>query len=277
MLIGFHSLHERTDQEWAETAASLIPYLEWAKDRRGNPVRFDRWNIRVVKPETLEQYTDIIHKYRPKRIQELLIIVTTHYELLDADDIASFRYYEQAFDRRGGSIWGDAPVKFTDAPITYSGTLDDIPKIASTTKYLMNRGRQAYDLTASYFGRYSVTPHTVVVGVMNAFPHRSVLHNALLTSLAPDWWSGVAQVRSSVDRAVRPLSLLEGTSLVTLTDVADGIATNLGYEHGKFVLPEYKYAYDKNYLRSYGANLRRVAESEPYLDLSDWTYGAAIS
>ena len=277
MLIGLHFENELTNEDWSELVGSIIPYLYQPRVKSGKKqIQFPPTDIRVVNPQTLDQYIDVLKGYSTKRAFELRIVVNTHYNLITADDVAAFRLMEYRFDQRGGTIWGDKPTNVPDTPLTYAGPLNDMAMFGKVTNYRAQRGLTGPKLSSLYTGRVSVDPHTLLVG--RGAPARfqsSIDLDNLVTSLpsSDGWWQGVGFLKLDKEANIRgTLNTLEHVRMVTVSDAAHDRLEDMGFEHTQFLLPDNQLVrrHGNAYLTAYGKALQNSVEAG--VDNHGWTY-----
>lgn len=273
MLVGLNYPQITDAETWSELVSHILPYARWDVGPR-NTSKFYPEDVRIVNPQTLDQYIDVLKSYKPNVPEKLLFIVNPHYNLIDRDDSANFRYFDLGFDKLGGTVWGEPPSQFLDTSLTYKGELTDLHDFEITTRYHARQGRAALKTTSRYLGRFSTMPHTISMGVSEHFPARSQMYLQFLRSMPSldNWWQGVGTLNTDkrLLSSSNTLKIFEDVRTVALTEKAYDLLTTAGFEPARFVLPSLPFRYTDTYCRSYGSAFRATVESQ--LDNSDWVH-----
>lgn len=192
----------------------------------------------IVLPESIEHYTDILKKFRPKK-KNHLVLLSNHQVLLKKATEGTWRAHEYLLQSRGGSTWGDDPGR---ASLTYAGTLENMDEIAKSAEYDYGRAILFSSMTKKYLGRTKSDPRLIVFGFTPTLPKTSQYAELLLSGLPsetgdqmPDeWWEGVGFISTvSDDQAVKVTDWFrDWTNFVTIGDKAHEQFKRLGISHG---------------------------------------------
>lgn len=198
----------------------------------------------IFNPRTREEYIQAISKYKPS-LKNHLILLQTHHELYDTATSEYFwRMAEIYFDNKGGSIFGVEPEKHNN--LWVADLPSDPARVGKHANISAQRSINMKKIAgAAYYGRTSIDPHTLLVGMTPRLNSASGIATQVVTSLPESWaehgnWWGVGFLSLTTDEKLAKVCewLDESANFVALGEKAHEALERLEVKHAAVPMPK---------------------------------------